>query len=231
MGAIIINNGITYRKHQEIAYKQYIAEDLRQARIYNSTFANNEKEFNEKIKDFPEADKVIAKALYEAKPEIDKIKQELKDNNSTKKNLTEELSTKHDILHDSKLEALSSIEEYLEKYNITGEISGDEYEYLHELFCPKTTDTNKSFLNEKEFAEAIAKHNISVTYSDDYKDYTNLSRELTEVEFKISQEQGKLNSIKQEYNNIINENSPTLEYQDTITTNGIKSAIDYMTTI
>ena len=68
--AIFINLKVIYWKHQNIAYEQYKAEDLRQARLYNLTFADNEEEFKEKIKDFPETDQVIAKALYEIKPEI-----------------------------------------------------------------------------------------------------------------------------------------------------------------
>ena len=46
---IAIGAMTTHLKNQKIAYEQYKAEDLRQARIYNSTLADNEEKFNEKI--------------------------------------------------------------------------------------------------------------------------------------------------------------------------------------
>lgn len=57
MGYVIfMSYQINYWKHQNIAYEQYKAEDLRQARIYNYTFAESEEDFENKIKDIPETD-------------------------------------------------------------------------------------------------------------------------------------------------------------------------------
>ena len=153
--AIFINFKIVFVKHQNIAYEQYRVEDLRQARIYNSTFADNEEKFKEKIKDFPEADQVIANALYEKKTEIDTIRQQIQEDKSE-----------------------------IDKLN---EING----------------------------------------TDGY----NAEKDIAEIDNRIKENEEKLENIRITLNEVIKDNSIPLEYQETITTNGIKSAADYMTSI
>ena len=153
--AIFINLKVIYWKHQNIAYEQYKAEDLRQARLYNSTFADNEEEFKEKIKDFPETDQVIAKALYEKKSEIDTLIQQIREDKDRRYGLNE--------------------------------LNG----------------------------------------TDGY----NAEEDVAELDKKIKENEDKLEDIKIPLQEIIKNNSVSLEYQETITTNGIKSALDYMTSI
>ena len=149
---IFMNYQVNYWKHQNIAYEQYKVEDLRQARIYNYTFAESEEDFENKIKDIPETDQEIAKYVYQARPEVDSIKQEYKEQEkikntaeekvntltSSKNNATKELENRtYNILDDNRakltLEGINTIEDYVIKYNIKGNISISEYDHLYDL--------------------------------------------------------------------------------------------------
>ena len=258
MGYVIfMSYQINYWKHQNIAYEQYKAEDLRQARIYNYTFAESEEDFENKIKDIPETDQEIAKYVYQARPEVDIIKQEYKEQEkikstaeekvntltSSKNNAINELENRtHNILDDNRakltLEGINTIEDYVIKYNIKGNISISEYDHLYDMFV-----TNGDSYEIAEFTNVVKEYNIqpdeTVPTQQELEDnLQKVTQELQEAEQELSVEEQKLNDIKakldpirNEGNDIIKENSVPLEYQETITTNGIKSAIDYLTTI
>ncbi len=258
MGYVIfMSYQVNYWKHQNIAYEQYKAEDLRQARIYNYTFAESEEDFENKIKDIPETDQEIAKYVYQARPEVDIIKQEYKEQGkikstaeekvntltSSKNNAINELENRtHNILDDNRakltLEGINTIEDYVIKYNIKGNISISEYDHLYDMFV-----TNGDSYEIAEFTNVVKEYNIqpdeTVPTQQELEDnLQKVTQELQEAEQELSVEEQKLNDIKakldpirNEGNDIIKENSVPLEYQETITTNGIKSAIDYLTTI
>lgn len=258
MGYVIfMSYQINYWKHQNIAYEQYKAEDLRQARIYNYTFAESEEDFENKIKDIPETDQEIAKYVYQARPEVDIIKQEYKEQEkikstaeekvntltSSKNNAINELENRtHNILDDNRakltLEGINTIEDYVIKYNIKGNISISEYDHLYDMFV-----TNGDSYEIAEFTNVVKEYNIqpdeTVPTQQELEDnLQKVTQELQEAEQELSVEEQKLNDIKaklepirNEGNDIIKKNSVPLEYQETITTNGIKSAIDYLTTI
>ena len=258
MGYVIfMSYQVNYWKHQNIAYEQYKAEDLRQARIYNYTFAESEEDFENKIKDIPETDQEIAKYVYQARPEVDIIKQEYKEQEkikstaeekvntltSSKNNAINELENRtHNILDDNRakltLEGINTIEDYVIKYNIKGNISISEYDHLYDMFV-----TNGDSYEIAEFTNVVKEYNIqpdeTVPTQQELEDnLQKVTQELQEAEQELSVEEQKLNDIKakldpirNEGNDIIKENSVPLEYQETITTNGIKSAIDYLTTI
>ena len=227
--AIFINLKVIYWKHQNIAYEQYKAEDLRQARLYNSTFADNEEEFKEKIKDFPETDQVIAKALYEIKPEIVNIKETLKNDLQTKEQITATRESQpHNILNDTRTtlyeNGISTIEQYIQKFNIKGTISQKEYAHLRDLFV-----TGGNGLQIAEVYNAIERNGITVSETNsDFSQYEYQTTQLEEANQRIETNKKLLSEIRIKYNELITNNSTILEYQDTITTNGIKSAIDYL---
>lgn len=254
---IFMNYQVNYWKHQNIAYEQYKAEDLRQARIYNYTFAESDEDFENKIKDIPETDQEIAKYVYQARPDVDIIKQEYKEQEkikntaeekvntltSSKNNATKELENRtYNILDDNRakltLEGINTIEDYVIKYNIKGNISISEYDHLYDMFVTKG-DSNEI----ADFTNVVKKYNIQPdktvpTHQELENNLQKVRQELQVAEQELSVEEQKLNNIKakldpirNEGNNLIKEKSEPLEYQETITTNGIKSAIDYLTTI
>lgn len=254
---IFMNYQVNYWKHQNIAYEQYKVEDLRQARIYNYTFAESEEDFENKIKDIPETDQEIAKYVYQARPEVDSIKQEYKEQEkikntaeenvntltSSKNNATKELENRtYNILDDNRakltLEGINTIEDYVIKYNIKGNISISEYDHLYDMFV-----TNGDSYEIEAFTNVVKKYNIQPdktvpTHQELENNLQRVTQELQLAEQELSVEEQKLNNIKakldpirNEGNNLIKEKSEPLEYQETITTNGIKSAIDYLTTI
>lgn len=254
---IFMNYQVNYWKHQNIAYEQYKAEDLRQARIYNYTFAESDEDFENKIKDIPETDQEIAKYVYQARPDVDIIKQEYKEQEkikntaeekvntltSSKNNATKELENRtYNILDDNRakltLEGINTIEDYVIKYNIKGNISISEYDHLYDMFVTKG-DSNEI----ADFTNVVKKYNIQPdktvpTHQELENNLQKVTQELQVAEQELSVEEQKLNNIKakldpirNEGNNLIKEKSEPLEYQETITTNGIKSAIDYLTTI
>ncbi len=254
---IFMNYQVNYWKHQNIAYEQYKAEDLRQARIYNYTFAESEEDFENKIKDIPETDQEIAKYVYQARPDVDIIKQEYKEQEkikntaeekvntltSSKNNATKELENRtYNILDDNRakltLEGVNTIEDYVIKYNIKGNISISEYDHLYDMFV-----TNGDSYEIEAFTNVVKKYNIQPdktvpTHQELENNLQRVTQELQLAEQELSVEEQKLNNIKakldpirNEGNNLIKEKSEPLEYQETITTNGIKSAIDYLTTI
>ena len=229
---------VNYWKHQNIAYEQYRTEDLRQARIYNYTFAKNEEEFMNKIKDIPEEDQIIAKALYEIKPEIETIKQQRLELLESKNKLTDTLKAKpHDIMNDTRTsllsEGITTLEQYLETYNIRGSLYMEEYSHIVDMFGPYV-DKN---MTDDTFGRILAEYNINsngfISREDNPNaiDYDKVEKELEEVNSNLAECEEKLSNINKSYNELIKENSNTLEYQETITTNGIKSAIDYLTNI
>ena len=103
--------------------------------------------------------------------------------------------------------------------------------------------TNGDSYEIAEFTNVVKEYNIqpdeTVPTQQELEDnLQKVTQELQEAEQELSVEEQKLNDIKakldpirNEGNDIIKENSVPLEYQETITTNGIKSAIDYLTTI
>lgn len=228
---ILMSFQVTYWKHQNIAYEQYKAEDLRQARIYNSTFASSNEEFIKKIENYPEQDKTIAKALYEVKPEIDTMKKQLKENKSKSEKLTEEISHRHNILADT-VETVKymTIKSYLIQYNINYKISKEEYLHLLDLFVPKSYVTSADKKAHEDFATAGIEYYEDNEVSN-YRSYKQIEEELTVANSNVINIEQKLNEYKSKYSDLIKENSPTLEYQDTIITNGIKTASDYLFTI
>lgn len=230
--SILMSFQVTYWKQQNIAYEQYKQEDLRQARIYNSTFASSDEEFTKKIENYPEQDKTIAKALYEIKPEVDKIKKELKEAKINSEKLTEELSTRHNILADTaETVKFMNIKDYLIQNNINYKISLAEYVHLREIFVPKSYITSADKKAHEDFFTAGIEFYGESENSEDYRSYNDIEKELLSANEIISKDESQLNEYITKYSELINENSPTLEYQDTIITNGIKTAGDYLFTI
>lgn len=94
-----------------------------------------------------------------------------------------------------------------------------------------------------DFTNVVKKYNIQPdkkvpTHQELENNLQKVTQELQVAEQELSVEEQKSNNIKakldpirNEGNNLIKEKSEPLEYQETITTNGIKSAIDYLTTI
>ena len=229
--AIFISCKVMYWKHQDIAYEQYIAEDLRQAIIFNSTFATSEEEFLKKIENFPEADQIIAKAIYDIKPEVDPIRKEVRKDLKTREELIEILNSyPHDILSDNKTslstKGIYNIEQYLQTYNIKGNISGQEYVHLYEMFVPNGDSSQIA-----EFSNAINKYSIAASASVSAPNYSGTMKQLADIDQRIMANENLLNKTRATYNELISKNSVPLEYQNTITTNGIKTVADYLTSI
>ena len=228
---VMFGIGYVNSKHQQIAYEQYIAEDLRQARIYNVTFAKTEEEFLNKIENFPESDKVIAKALYDIKPEVTTLKKTLKEDLYTKEQLIAMSSSQsHDILSDSKtslsLKGIYTIEQYVQTYNIKGYISQQEYSHLYDMFV-----SYGDSLQIAEFSNVVNKYGIAASSSVSTPNYSEKEKQLEDVNQRIATNENLLNKISTTYNDLIAKNSTPLEYQNTITTNGIKTAADYLISI
>lgn len=222
---ILMNFQVIYWKHQNIAYEQYKAEDLRQARIYNSTFANNDEEFTKKIENYPEQDQTIAKALYNVKPEISKIKKELEEGNHRKEELNSELVNRpHDVFKDTRSDLTNqkiyNINDYMYTYMMQKDITMEEMQYLSTLFNISTST----------LMDAINKYKVTII-RDERPDYDAMEQEIVEIDNKAIQNGNNLSQMKANIDKIIQENSPTLEYQETIITNGIKTASDYLFTI
>lgn len=222
--SILMSFQVTYWKHQNIAYEQYREEDLRQARIYNSTFASSNEEFIKKIENYPEQDQTIAKALYEVKPEVDKIKKGLKQGETRKQELNTILNSRpHNVFKDTKSNLSNNyrvynINDYMRTFEIK-DITIEEMHYLSDLFN----------LSNSSLLEAINKYKVEIIDERPY--YDGMEQEIAEIDSKAIQSGNNLSEMKANINKIIQENSPTLEYQDTIITNGIKTASDYLFTI
>ena len=221
---ILMNFQVIYWKHQNIAYEQYKAEDLRQARIYNSTFSSNDEEKKKKIESYPEQDQTIAKALYNIKPEVSKIKQELKEGNNRKEELNSELINRpHNVFKDKRSDLTNqriyNINDYMYTYMMQKDITMEEMQYLSSLFNISTST----------LMDAINKYKVTII--DGRPDYDAMEQEILEIDNKAIQSENNLSEMKANIDTIIQQNSPTLEYQETIITNGIKTASDYLFTI
>ena len=221
---ILMSFQVTYWKHQNIAYEQYKKEDLRQARIYNSTFANSQNEFIMKIESFPEQDKNIAEALYNIKPEVNKIKQELKDGQTRTDELNKELATRpHNVFNDTRTNLsenykIYNIDDYMRTFQLK-DITPDEILYLENIFN----------IDSSKISEVIYKYNIQIISK--RTDYDAMEQEINQIENEANQKKIRINEMKTSINKVIEENSPILEYQETITTNVMKTAGDYFFTI
>jgi len=267
---ILMNFQVIYWKHQNIAYEQYKAEDLRQARIYNKTFANTEEQLLEQIQDMPETDKNIAKAVYAERPAVNEIKQrilkeksvlkeleeDLKEKNEELDNLneqikseTEKLNGKHNILGDTKTslksQGIYTLEQYVLKYDIKGNLSSKEYEHIYNMFVQNGNSIELSEFTNVTNKYSIGINNNAITYASIQENLIDLNNqfsnknsvinsinnEIAECNAKIETIKLELNPIKEKINKIVNENSIPLEYQETIITNGLKTAGDYLCTV
>ena len=159
------------------------------------------------------------------------MKKQLKENKSKSEKLTEEISHRHNILADT-VETVKymTIKSYLIQYNINYKISKEEYLHLLDLFVPKSYVTSADKKAHEDFATAGIEYYEDNEVSN-YRSYKQIEEELTVANSNVINIEQKLNEYKSKYSDLIKENSPTLEYQDTIITNGIKTASDYLFTI
>ena len=111
-----------------------------------------------------------------------------------------------------------NINDYMRTFEIK-DITIEEMHYLSDLFN----------LSNSSLLEAINKYKVEII--DERPDYDGMEQEIAEIDSKAIQSGNNLSEMKANINKIIQENSPTLEYQDTIITNGIKTASDYLFTI
>ena len=99
------------------------------------------------------------------------------------------------------------------------DITMEEMQYLSSLFNISTST----------LMDAINKYKVTII--DGRPDYDAMEQEILEIDNKAIQSENNLSEMKANIDTIIQQNSPTLEYQETIITNGIKTASDYLFTI